>query len=129
MSLKCSRCFLVNFAKFVRTPFLPSSTGRLLLIKAVSIVVNRELANETVNYDTKTKAHVPNWFRNVKLSKKGSPGEIWTGFRKMPVLETLFNSCNPRKRFLCFPVKSRCFWRLTRIFKEVRNKLRWDCQR
>ena len=50
----------MNFAKFVRTPFLPSSTGRLLLIKAVSIVMNRELANETVNYDTKTKAHVPN---------------------------------------------------------------------
>ena len=67
----------MNFAKFVRTPFLPSSTERLLLIKAVSIiVVNRELANETINYDTKTKAHVPNWFRNVKLSKKGSPGEI-----------------------------------------------------
>ena len=36
MSLKC-RCFLVNFAKFVRTPFLQNRTGRLLLIIAVSI--------------------------------------------------------------------------------------------
>ena len=45
-------CFLVNFAEFVRTPFLQNSTGRLLLIRAVSIVAKRILANETVNYDT-----------------------------------------------------------------------------
>ena len=49
-------CFPVNFAKFVRTPFLQNSTGRLSLIIAVSIVVKGVLANETVNYDTKTKA-------------------------------------------------------------------------
>ena len=48
-------CFLVNFAKFVRTPFLQNSTGRLLLIIAVSIVVKGVLANETVNYDTKAR--------------------------------------------------------------------------
>ena len=46
-------CFLVNFAKFVRTPFLQNSTGRLLLIIAVSIVVKGVLTNEKVNYDTK----------------------------------------------------------------------------
>ena len=32
------RCFLVNFAKVVRTPFLHNSTERLLLIIAVSII-------------------------------------------------------------------------------------------
>ena len=60
-SLKTSllrRCFLVNFAKFVRKTFLQNTTGRLLLIIAVLIVVKGELANETVNYDTKTKAHL-----------------------------------------------------------------------
>ena len=31
-------CFLVNFAKFIRTSFLSNSTGLLLLIIAVSIV-------------------------------------------------------------------------------------------
>ena len=46
-------CFLVNFAKFERTPFLQNSTGGLLLIVAVSIVVKGVLANETINYDTK----------------------------------------------------------------------------
>ena len=51
-------CFLVNFAKFVRTHFLQNSTGRLLLIIAVSIVAKGVLANETANYDTKTKAYV-----------------------------------------------------------------------
>ena len=50
--------FLVNFAKFVRTPFLKNSVGRLLLIIAVSIVAMGVLANETVNYDIKAKAHV-----------------------------------------------------------------------
>ena len=51
-------CFLVNFAKFVRTPFLQNSTGRLLLIIAVSIVAKGVLVNETVNYETRTKAYV-----------------------------------------------------------------------
>ena len=46
-------CFLVKFTKFVRTPFLQNSTGRLLLIITVSVVKKGILANETVNYDTK----------------------------------------------------------------------------
>ena len=47
-------CFLVNFAKFERTEsFLQNSTGRLLLIIAVSVVVKGVLAKERVNYDTK----------------------------------------------------------------------------
>ena len=49
----------MNFAKFVGTPLFQNTTGRLLMIIAVSIAVERELANETVNYDTKTKAYVP----------------------------------------------------------------------
>ena len=48
-----------SFAKFVRTPFLQNTTGQLLLIIAVTIVVKGELGNKTVNYDTKTKAYVP----------------------------------------------------------------------
>ena len=47
----------MNFAKFERTPFLQNTTGRLLLIIAVSIVKGK-LANETLNYDKKTKAYV-----------------------------------------------------------------------
>ena len=50
----------------------------LLLIIAVSIVVKGELANETVNYYTKTKAYVP--IRAGKVIKTGSPGER-TDFR------------------------------------------------
>ena len=49
----------MNFTKSVRTSFLEKTTGRQFLIIAVSIVVKGELANETVNYDTKTKAYVP----------------------------------------------------------------------
>ena len=46
----------MNFVKFVRSPFLQSTTRRLLLIIAVSVVLvmKGELASETVNYDTKT---------------------------------------------------------------------------
>ena len=65
----------MNFAKFVRTPFLQNTTGRLLLIIAVSMVMKGELANETVNYDTKLK-HIYQFEPEVKLSKEGSPGEI-----------------------------------------------------
>ena len=49
---------IFNFAEFVRTPFLQNSTERLILIRAVSIVAKGVLANETVNYDTQTKAYV-----------------------------------------------------------------------
>ena len=45
----------MNFAKFVRTPFLLNSTGRLLLLIAVPMVMKGELENEAVNYDTKLK--------------------------------------------------------------------------
>ena len=65
----------MNFAKFVRTPFLQNTTGRLLLIIAVSVAMKGELANETVNYDTK---YVPmyQFEPEMSVSKKGSPGEI-----------------------------------------------------
>ena len=58
-------CFLVNFEKYVRTPFLQNSNGRLLLIIAVSMVAKEVLANETTNYDTKTKAYLLIWARSV----------------------------------------------------------------
>ena len=46
----------MNFAKFVRGPFLQNTTRRLLLIIAISIVIviKGELVSETGNYDTKT---------------------------------------------------------------------------
>ena len=47
----------MKFAKSVGIP-LQNTTGQLLLIMAVSKVVKRKLANETVIYDTKTKAYV-----------------------------------------------------------------------
>ena len=51
----------------VKTPFLQNTTGRLLFILAVLIVVKGKLANETVNYDTKTKVYV------MKQSPRGVP--------------------------------------------------------
>ena len=63
-------CFLVDFAKFVRTPFLQNSTVSILLIIAVSIVGKRVLTNITINYDTKTKAYVLIRARSVKLLKR-----------------------------------------------------------
>ena len=101
-------CFLVNFAKFVRTPFSQNSTGRLLLIMAVSIAVKGEFANETVNYDTKTKAYVPISAISISFLKKAkfeqvleaivcrfSSKQLFLKFCKFHwktfVLETLFN--------------------------------------
>ena len=50
--------FLVNFAKFARIPFFQNSTGRLLLIIAVSIVKKGVLASETLNYERRAEAYV-----------------------------------------------------------------------
>ena len=58
-------CFFCEFCEFVRTYVLQSNTGRLFLIieasivvSIVSIVTKGVLANETVNYGTKTKTYV-----------------------------------------------------------------------
>ena len=52
-------CFLVNFPKFVRTPFFAEQRRTtLLLIIAVSTAAKEVFLNETVNNDTKTKAYV-----------------------------------------------------------------------
>ena len=73
-------CFLMNFAKFVTAPFLQNSTGRLLLIIAVSIVVKGVLANETVNYDTKAlRKKCP----NSKSSYYGVNLRIQSEYRKI----------------------------------------------
>ena len=53
--------FLCEFWKIRKSAFLQNTTGQLLLIRAVWIVVKGELANETVNYNTKTKTYVPIW--------------------------------------------------------------------
>ena len=62
----------MNFAKFVITRFLQNTTGRLLLIIVVSIVMKGELANKTVNYDTKFK-HMYQFEPEVEVIKKGQP--------------------------------------------------------
>ena len=94
-------------------------TRRLLLIIAVSIVVKGELANETVNYGTKTKAYVPIWARSAKIIKKGSPGEIWTGsrsshsqiFRKIGALKNYANSTGKQLCWRHFLIKLQ-LWKL-----------------
>ena len=108
--------------------------------------------------------------QKCKLPKKGSPGEIWTGFRnsrshmffKISFLKNLANSTGKRLCWRLFLIKlqswryyrkrpqhryfsvklakifrppflqnrsSGYFWHWTRIFKEVRNQNRCDCQR
>ena len=43
------RCFPVNFAKFLRTPFLQNTSGRLLLNKLVT--VERDRDDEIIGFD------------------------------------------------------------------------------
>ena len=72
--------FLVNFAKFVRTPFLQNSIGQLLLIIVVSVVVKGALANETVNYDIKALREKCS---NSKSSYYGVNLRIQSEYRKI----------------------------------------------
>ena len=110
------RCFVVNFAKFIRKPFLQNTTRRLLLIIAVSIVLvmKGELANETVNYDTKT---IYQFEPELSLSKKDTPDER-TGYRRSrlqtSVFKTFVNSTGNhlRLRLLAWnSTKKRCQYR------------------
>ena len=48
----------MNFAKFLRTPFLAEQHSTTASIIAVSIVAKGVLANETVSNDTKAKAYI-----------------------------------------------------------------------
>ena len=57
--------FPCEFCKICENTFLQNRTGRLFLILAVSIVAKGVLVNESVNYDTKTKAYVLIWARSV----------------------------------------------------------------
>ena len=64
-SIKLNSADLQLHQKWVFSAGDFNTTGWLLLIIAVSIVVKRVLANETGNYDTKTKAYVLIWDRSV----------------------------------------------------------------
>ena len=111
----------MNFSKFVWIPpFLQYTTERLLLIVAVSIIVKGKLTNETVNYDTKSKAYVPIWFKSVSY-RKGSPGKR-AGFKSSR--SAMFFKIDVLKKFvnytritLCWSVflKNLEAWRLSTL--------------
>ena len=65
-----AQVFSCEFCEICKKLILQNTTGRLLLIIAVSIVVKGELAIETVSYDTKPKAYVPIWARSVRYQKR-----------------------------------------------------------
>ena len=76
--------------------------GRLLLIMAVSVVVKGELANKTINYDTKTKAYVPIWakcklLKNTVQVKEQVQKQSLADFK----LGVLKNFVNSTEKYLC----------------------------
>ena len=74
--------FFCEFYEICKTPFLQNTTARLLLIIAVSIVVKGELANKTINYDSKIKTY--QFKLEVQVNKNGRPDE---GTSLTPVFE------------------------------------------
>ena len=101
--------FIAKFANFVETPFSQSTTGRLLLLVAVSIVVMGELANKTVNYE-KGQSKWKNRFR------KQSFADFKLGVLKNFVSFTrkhLWKVCNSIKKGL---QRSRFLWNLQNSF-------------
>ena len=65
--------FSFEICKICGNTFYAKHHPGLLVIIAVSIVVQGELANETVNYHTETKAYVP--ISAGSVIKTGSPGQ------------------------------------------------------
>ena len=62
--------FSCEFPEISKNTFFQNIIGWLLLFLAVSIELKGEMANETVNYDSKTKAYVPIWARSVSYQKR-----------------------------------------------------------
>ena len=56
------RCFPVNFAKFLRTPFLQNNSGRLLLVETLSI--NRVFCFIEIS------SHFLQWFSEILSSSE-----------------------------------------------------------
>ena len=79
----------MNFAKFVRTPFLQNTTRRLLLIIAVSVVLvmKGELGSETVNDDTKIMYQFEPQVQLIKDTPGGT-----TGFGSSSSLTSVFKN-------------------------------------
>ena len=122
MQVFCFWFFSVRFAKFLRTSFLQNTTRRLLLFMAIFLVVKKEWAKETVNYDTKIKAY--QFELEVWVIKKGRLGErtnltrvfeesvwnkVWCDFHRHTIKSTenqylLQRKSTPhwRRRFLSF---------------------------
>ena len=124
-------CFLVNFAKFAKTPFLQHCTRRLRLIIAVSIVVKRVSANETVNYETRTKAYVLIWSRRVSYWK----GQVRWKSRfqkqtfadfKIGILKSFVNFAGKHICGSLFLIKLQ-FWGTTTLLKKIPTQV-FSCE-
>ena len=117
----------MKFAKYVGTPFLQSTTGRLLLVIAVSIVVKGELA--TINYrNCKLKHICPNLSRKRKLLK----GQSWwkNRFEKHSFadfkLDVLKHFVNSTRKHLCWSPFSIKFAGL-KVCNSVKKRLQHRC--
>ena len=80
---------------------MQNTTGKLLLVIAVSIVVEGELANETVNYDTKAEAYV------MRQSPRCAPwNSVLRNFTKFTEKYLGLSATFLKKRLWhrCFPV-------------------------
>ena len=124
-------CFLVNFAKFARTPFLQNCTRRLGLIIAVSIVVKRVPANETVNYETRTKVYVLIWARSVSYWqgqvrwKSRFQKQAFADF-KIGILKNLVNFAGKHICWSLVLIKLQ-FWGPTTLLKKIPTQV-FSCE-
>ena len=87
------RIFLVDFAKFVRTPFLQNTTRKLLLIIAVSIVLvmKGELAKTIYQFEPKCTYQEVHSRCNNRFQKRSFVGfkKFFKLHRKTSVFESL----------------------------------------
>ena len=108
---------------------MQNTTGRLLLIIAVSIVVKGELANWTINYRNRKLKHIcPNLSRKRKLLK----GQSWwkNRFEKQSFadfkLDVLKHFLNPTGNHLCWSLFSIKFAGL-KVCNSIKKRLQHRC--
>ena len=111
--------------------FLQDCTRRLGLIIAVSIAVKRVPANETVNYETRTKVYVLIWARSVSYWqgqvrwKSRFQKQAFADF-KMGILKNLVNFAGKHICWSLVLIKLQ-FWGPTTLLKKIPTQV-FSCE-
>ena len=115
------RCFPLNFAKFLRTPFLQNTSGRLLLIIPDWLFDERKLIIQQLPFPESNEKFTKTFIKNKKLiifiNTKYKLNIIWNTRN----IRSLFQIKNNVKHYSCVIYEGNCSCGGNDVGKFVRN--------